>query len=74
MFIPTHYVNGEVADKPYFRWIIEEKIKFEIYLKEKNIVVIFVSENKFVYVFYCYSVKQMWDTIEMIYEVPPSIK
>lgn len=46
----------------------------KIYFKTKNFLVIFLNENQFLYILKCNSAKEMWDTLEMIYGLSPSIK
>ena len=47
MFIPTHYINGEVVDKIDFLWTKEEKRKLKINFQTKNILGMYLNENKF---------------------------
>lgn len=73
-FIPTHYTNGEVVDKPNCFQTIEENRKFEIDLKNKNFLDISLDDNQLFYVHNCNFAKEMWNTPEMIYGISPNIE
>lgn len=74
LFIPTHYVNGEVVYKLGFLLTEENKTKFKINFKDKNFLVMTLSENQFLYVLKCKFAKEVWDTLEKIYRVSLSIE
>lgn len=72
--IPTHYVNGEVVDKPSFLWTEEAKRKFEIDFKNKNFLVMSLNKSQFLYILNCNSPKKMQNTLEKKYGVSPSFE
>lgn len=74
LFIPTHLVKGEVEDKPNFLWTVKEKRKFKIYFKTKIFLLVVLDDGELLYVYNCNTVKERWDTLEMICGVSPSIK
>lgn len=73
-FIPTHKVNDEAVDKPNSLWKNKENRKFEIDFKTKNFIAMSLNDSKFHYVYRCQTTKEIWDSLEMIYRVSPSIK
>lgn len=69
-FIPTYQVNRKLVDKSDSLRTEEEKRNF----KTKNVIVMSLDDSKFFYVHNCKTTKEMWDNIEMINEVSPSVE
>lgn len=53
----THYINGEVVDKPNFLWTKEDKRNFKLDFKATNFFIMSLGENQFLYVLNCNFVK-----------------
>ena len=72
--IPKHQIEGEIVDKFDSLWTVEEKRKYEIDFKAKNFLVMTLDDSKLLYIYNCKTTKEIWDTLEMIYGVSPSIE
>lgn len=73
LFTLTRYINSEVVYKHVFLWTEVDKRKFKFDFKAKNFLTISLGENQFLYTLNCNPSKKVWDIIEMIYGVSPSI-
>lgn len=73
-FVPTHFFNNEVVNKPSNTWITKAKRKVQQGFKAKYCMISALSTREYNYVYnYCTS-KEVQDTLEMIYEGSIEIK
>lgn len=73
VFIPTHQIDGEVVDKPDSLWTVKEKIKIKMDFKDNNFLVMTLDDIELLYIYNYKTAKEIWNTLEMIYGVSPSI-
>lgn len=72
--IPTHHINVEVVNKLDFLYREEGKRKFKHDFKSKFLLIMSLSDNRFLYSLNSNFSKEVLDTLEMIYIVSSRIE